>query len=153
MHENSMNMMREFAKKYVKPPCSVVDVGSFDVNGTYKGLFRGCTYEGIDIVPGPNVDRVVDPYFWGEKRYDVVISGNTMEHVRDLHKWTKEIIRVCKPGGLICIIAPHTIPEHRYPIDCWRVLPDGMKWIFGRTDVLECYTQDIDTYMVARTKQ
>ena len=32
-----------------------------------------------------------------------------------------------KPEGITCIIAPSSGPEHRYPIDCWRFYPDGMR--------------------------
>ena len=39
----------------------------------------------------------------------------------------KEMVRVLKPEGLICIIAPRGFKEHRHPVDCWRFLPDGMR--------------------------
>jgi len=142
--------MKEFANTYVTAPCSVADVGSFDVNGTFRPFFRHCQYEGLDVKKGPNVDRVVKPYDYGDKQYDVVVSGNTMEHVQDLHTWAREVTRICKPGGLICITAPHTWAEHRYPVDCWRILPDGMKWLFRELDILECKMTKKDTYLVAR---
>jgi len=157
MHPNSMNLMRHFVEKYVTLPCSVADIGSCDMNGTFKPLFEGCEYEGLDIIEGPNVDRVVEPYDFGDKAYDTVISGNTMEHIQDLHKWTEEIIRICKPGGLICITAPHTWKEHRYTleghrffVDCWRILPDGMNFLFRSVKILECRKQENDTLLVAQ---
>ena len=73
MHAASFELMRQFAADYVEPPCSVVDVGSMECMGTFRPLFDGCTYTGIDIVSGPNVDRVVEPYDYGPERYDVVI--------------------------------------------------------------------------------
>ena len=35
--------------------------------------------------------------------------------------------RILKPNGTIIIIAPSIWVQHRYPIDCWRFLPDGMR--------------------------
>jgi len=150
MHAASYEMMKEFSEKYVEPPCSVVDVGSIECNGTFRPLFAGCEYTGIDIVSGPNVDRVVEPYNYGDEQYDVVISGSTMEHVEDLHAWASEVARICKPGGLICIVAPHTWAEHPHPVDCWRILPDGMRWLFRSLNILECRSGVTDTVLVAR---
>jgi SAM-dependent methyltransferase len=137
MHTNSRKLMRYFVKRYIHAYVSVADIGSLDVNGTFKDLFKRAKYEGLDIVEGPNVDRVVKPYDFGDKLYDVVISGSTMEHVEDLHRWSSEVVRICVPGGLICIIAPSSWPEHKYPVDCWRILPDGMKFLFSDLEILE----------------
>lgn len=54
-----------------------------------------------------------------------------------------EISRVLKPGGLACIIVPSGGPEHRYPLDCWRFYPDGMRALanFGRLLVEDVRTQ------------
>ncbi|MFA7044577.1 MAG: hypothetical protein WC186_09550, partial [Bacteroidales bacterium] len=37
-----------------------------------------------------------------------------------------------KKGGLVCIITPFSVPEHRYPIDCWRILPDGYRYLLEK---------------------
>ncbi|MDD4478561.1 MAG: class I SAM-dependent methyltransferase [Mesotoga sp.] len=108
----------------------VLDVGSMDVNGSYKPLFQDHDYQGLDIAPGPNVDIVApDPYDWPieDNSFDVVISGQCLEHVEYPWRTVEEIARVLKPGGMCCIIAPSNGPEHRYPIDCYRYMPDGMK--------------------------
>ena len=54
-----------------------------------------------------------------------------------------EIARVLKVGGLCCILAPSSGPEHRYPVDCWRFYPDGLVALatFARLDTLEAVTQ------------
>lgn len=110
----------------------VLDVGSFDVNGSYKHLFPepGFEYIGIDMTPGPNVDLVPkDPYSWQEIKtgnFDVVISGQALEHSEFFWLTMSEMVRVLKPGGLICIIVPNGFGEHRYPVDCWRFFTDGL---------------------------
>ena len=61
--------------------------------------------------------------------FDLVISGQAMEHCEFFWIVFQEIFRVLKPNGYICIIAPSSGPEHRYPVDCWRFYPDGMRAI------------------------
>lgn len=122
MHAESIQEMKEFADKYVGANAKVLDVGSLDINGSYRGLF-GKGYVGLDIVPGPNVDLCVDdPYGWPLeiKSFDVVISGQAFEHIEFPEKTMLEISRVLKPGGYCCIIAPSAGPKHDYPKDYRR---------------------------------
>lgn len=142
--------MKSFVSKYVKKGNKVADVGSLNLNGSFKPLFEECDYFGLDIEEGPNVDIKVERYNFGNRSFDVVISGNTLEHVEDTRKWANEIIRICKKGGLICVIAPNKWEEHRFPIDCWRILPDGMRWLFREQKILECDMVDTDTFIIAR---
>jgi SAM-dependent methyltransferase len=150
MHQSSFALMRRFAKMveahYAGQAISVLDIGSTAIGGSYRDLFRfaGAKYVGLDIQPGPNVDIVVsDPYRWdavGDNSYDVVISGQVLEHVE--YPWLvfDEIVRALKTGGLTCLIAPSRGPEHRYPLDCYRYYPDGMKALarWSGLSVIEC---------------
>jgi hypothetical protein len=132
--------MEGFRDKYEIADHSVVDVGSLDINGSYRELFTN--YTGLDIVAGKNVD-VVAPgkYDYGEEKYDVVISGQTMEHVEDIYAHVDALAKISK--DLVCIIVPtYGWREHRHPVDCWRVFPDGLKFLLKRSglEVLECET-------------
>jgi homoserine trans-succinylase len=51
-----------------------------------------------------------------------------MEHVTELWSWIKELHRILKFDGDICIIAPSTGKEHT-EYDYWRIMPKGMKFI------------------------
>jgi len=42
-----------------------------------------------------------------DNTFDIVYSTNVLEHVQDPQKVLSEAVRVCKPGGLIQIIAPN----------------------------------------------
>jgi SAM-dependent methyltransferase len=150
MHQASYELMRAFAAQYVITPARVADVGAYDVNGTFRPLFAHCEYVGIDLAAGPNIDRVVTADNFGEGGFDVVISGSCMEHVFDLHEWANQCVGLAKPGGLLCIVAPHTWHEHRFPVDCWRVFPDGMRWLFRDLEIIECRADVTDTILIAR---
>lgn len=139
MHPTSLNKMKAFVEGYLKEyadfSLTIVDVGSQAISGnpTYRPFFDNLnwTYLGLDLENGENVDIVVkDPYRWDkleDSSVDVVISGQTFEHIDFPWLTIKEIFRILKDRGLVCIIAPSAGWEHRYPVDCWRIFPDGMK--------------------------
>jgi 2-polyprenyl-3-methyl-5-hydroxy-6-metoxy-1,4-benzoquinol methylase len=83
----------------------VLDIGSYDVNGSYRKIFSDSKYEytGLDMAAGPNVDIVPDSiYDWkeiGDNSYDLVVSGQTFEHIEYPWLTIKEIERVLYPGG------------------------------------------------------
>lgn len=111
---------------------SVLDVGSYDVNGSYRHFFPDSDfdYTGLDMAPGPNVDiALTNPYDWRvipDDSYDVVVSGQAFEHIEFFWITMEEMSRVLKPNGFMCIIAPLGFKEHRHPVDCYRFFTDGM---------------------------
>ena len=112
-----MELMNQVIEKYDLRGAIVVDMGSYDVNGTYRPLFSGGKYIGADIIPGPNVDVIVDSEEWQKiENVDAVISGQTIEHVADIPAFMRAINQILKPGGILCIIAPSEGPVHDYPI-------------------------------------
>lgn len=152
MHKSSFKKMERFISERIngnyKPGSRVLDFGSQCVNGNYKSLFDPSIWEyvGVDQCPGNNVDLVLqDPYSWDEivdESFDLLISGQALEHVE--YPWIifEEFYRVMKTGAFCCVIAPSSGPEHRYPIDCWRFYPDGMKALCNHAKLtcLECFT-------------
>lgn len=123
----------------------VLDVGSLDVNGSFRPLIeeRSWHYTGLDIRDGRNVDVLADdPYHYPfeDNTFDVVITGSTMEHVEAIWLWVPELYRVLKHGGMLCLHTHWSYQEHRFPIDCWRILPDGMRFLLDFAGFV-----DIDT--------
>ena len=93
MHLSSLNSMNLILKKHSDEHpgefLRLLDVGSCNVNGTYKEIVpKHWFYVGSDVVSGDNVDIVqLGSYCIQEKSedYDVVISGQCLEHVA--HPW------------------------------------------------------------------
>ena len=157
MHTSSKVNMQSFIARYIDGSESVLDVGSFNVNGTYRPFFKN--YTGLDIIEGDNVDIVADePYAWPIKNntYDVVVSGQTFEHIEFPKKTMQEIYRVLKPGGLCCIIAPSAGPQHGFPNDYRRYTEHSMIELaeHGKLDVVETHTTYVgiwkDVMLIAR---
>lgn len=145
MHKSSFLRMKYLVKYYEglftneeKKGIDVLDVGSCDVNGTYREIFKDSRYNyvGLDMADGANVDIVpADTYRWEEikdETYDLVISGQVFEHVEYPWLTIREIARVLKPSGVCILIAPSAGLEHKYPKDCYRYFSDGLialaKW-------------------------
>lgn len=155
MHISSLDNMRKFIEKYMDKSVSykILDIGSQEVdgdeNGSYRHLFQcdNWQYFGADVVSGKNVDIVLNkPYRWKnikDKSFDCVVCGQMLEHCEFFWLTILEIRRILKENGICCIIAPSGGPEHRYPVDCYRYYPDGLKAIakYAQLETLECYAQ------------
>lgn len=141
--------MEDLVNRYLtlESALSVVDIGSYDVNGSYRTLFGNpkWSYVGVDLESGPGVDVVLaSPYTlpFASGSVDLVISGQAFEHVEYFWMSWLEMVRVLKPGGMIFLIAPSRGPEHRYPQDCWRFYPDGYRALakYGNCKLIEVTT-------------
>ena len=152
MHASSYDRMAEFCHDYLAArkdePLTIVDLGSCDYNGSYRPIFarKPWRYLGVDLAPGKNVDLVLrEAYHWRElqsESVDVLVSGQTFEHTEFFWETILEITRVLKPGGICCIIAPASGPEHRFSLDCWRIFADGFRALsrYAALEVVHAHT-------------
>lgn len=105
----------------------VLEIGSLDINGSQKTynfldtnkLWREMVgveeYIGIDLVPGKEVDYVMDAHdlMWKDNYFDLVMCMNMLEHDSDITKTFAEGYRVLKPGGLFLVTTvDESHPEH-----------------------------------------
>jgi SAM-dependent methyltransferase len=129
MHASSIRHVRDLLQRY-QVAGTVVDIGSADINGSYRPLFAGCRYLGVDMAPGAGVDIVAaSPYRYpiASGSADLVISGQAFEHMEFFWLAWLEMCRIARRGGLIFLLAPSRGAEHRHPVDCWRFYPDGFR--------------------------
>lgn len=131
MHATAYRATEKFVEQHIKEDHSmleVLDVGSFDVNGSMKPIFSGFkSYTGLDMREGQNVDVVCNAHkmHFQDNSFDLVVSNQCFEH--DPMFWITflEMSRVVKPGGFIFICSPSCGPYHPHPIDCYRFMPDS----------------------------
>lgn len=149
MHKSSLEHVSRLVDSYLSnaQAINVLDIGSYDVNGSYKQFFSkpGWKYTGVDLAAGPNVDVVLtSPYRFPIKSYsiDVIVSGQAFEHIEYFWLSWLEMARMVKPGGLIFLLAPSRGYEHRHPQDCWRFYPDSYKALanYANMELLEVKT-------------
>jgi len=158
MHKTSYQLMTYFRDKYLEGMigASVLDIGARNLKSrkgglTYRPLFEKFKYAGMDVEPGDNVDIVGFENIPGV--FDIVISGQTMEHVKQPWEWLKSLTPYF--SKYIVIIAPHTWkehknPKHNCPFDTYRYYPDGMQDLFDYAGikVLEIETSRTDTMCI-----
>lgn len=81
--------------------CSVLDIGSLDINGNNRYLFSNYTYIGVDIGEGRNVDVVCRGHeFKSDLQFDVVISTECFEHDEFWNLTIENAIKLTKQNGL-----------------------------------------------------
>lgn len=164
-----MMKMEYFKDSYLNKneELKILDVGSFDKTGTYNYKMvlneKKWSYTGLDLRKGNNVDIIIEnAYDWkeiDENSYDVVVTGQALEHMEFFWLTMEQINKVLKPGGLCCIIVPSKGPVHRNPYDCYRFNEDGVRSLakYVNFDILDAGTTAkevakpwYDSYVIAR---
>lgn len=103
MHDAQRSFCLRVKDRFPEKFCGVrvLDVGSLDVNGNNRYLFEGCTYVGIDVGEGPNVDVVSPLHLWPSvDRFDTIISTECLEHDQYWPETLKKAVELLKSGGL-----------------------------------------------------
>jgi SAM-dependent methyltransferase len=154
MHASSQNLMLDLLRRVARPGLRVHDIGSHNVNGSYRPLVEkfGMRYYGLDANAGANVDVVGSAYALpcANDAFDLVLSGQTLEHLHMPMLAVEEMKRVCRTGGWLLLIAPFACAEHRYPIDCWRFLPDGLRFLLEGFDAQDAGLVHQDCFALGR---
>lgn len=105
------------------------------------GAGKPSEYVGIDITPGPGVDRVLDIMdavnVFGPCSFDLVISTEVLEHVKEWKLVILEMKRLLKPGGTIVLTTRSPgFKLHGYPEDHWRFPKSMVLAMFRDMEIL-----------------
>ena len=118
---------------------SVIEVGSLDVNGSVRPvveLLQPAKYTGVDIKKGPGVDQICGANDlsaqFGNEVFDLLISTELIEHVRDWKRAIHNFKNILKPKGIILITTrSFGYSYHGYPFDFWRYEMKDMQILFS----------------------
>jgi SAM-dependent methyltransferase len=97
----------------------VVGAGSTDLHPALINL---------DLTPGPTVHVCASAEHlpFADAVFDLVLSQEVLEHVRDPFQALREMKRVLKKDGLIYCQVPFIIGYHPGPTDFWRFTKEGI---------------------------
>lgn len=131
----------------------ILEVGSYDVNGSVRPLFDGCaSYVGIDHEAGPGVDLMMDACdllmadgIAERPSPDVVVSTEMLEHCLRPWKAIAEMHRVLAPGGVLLLTCRgfnesgsfpfHNPPDHfRYSADALAAMAIDAGFVLSVVD-------------------
>lgn len=142
MHQNSILMFERHVLPLISDGLDVLEIApdatpssyqrlvTADVRWTTTDLASERTHEGVRRWgTGDTTMLMTDPYQIpaDDDSFDVVLSGQVIEHVRAPWRWMAELVRVCRPGGRVITVSPVSWPYHEAPVDCWRIYPEGMR--------------------------
>ena len=137
MHQSSLDNMERVIhhlRPYLDKENDIFDLGGGGkLERSYKGLWQDYTKEYFigDIVDAPSVTHLMKhKYVIPEhsERFDIVVSGQTLEHIANPFKIFDELCRVLKPSGIIVIIVPSAGQRHDKK-DYFRFMDDAFEGI------------------------
>jgi len=122
----------EHFAKTLPPGAKVLDVGCG--MQPYKQFFSHVNYIGLDVwVSGREAhEKTADIYFHGEnipmdsESVDSVLCTEVLEHSVNPDILIREMYRVLRPGGRLCITVPFIWGLHEQPYDFRRYTPFGL---------------------------
>ncbi len=130
----------------------VLEVGPAGIPSTYQKIINNPTitwhtldleetFKGITYVTKEEYNYPVE-----SESYDLIISGQVIEHVKKIWLWMAELKRILKPGGTMIIVNPVSWPYHAFPVDCWRIFPDGMRALADEVglEITSCVFESIE---------
>lgn len=102
-HQEQREMLAHFRELHSErfTDCSVLDIGSLDINGNNRWLFSNYTYVGVDVGPGKNVDVVSKGHeYTSDQLFDIVISTECFEHDMYYPLTLENCANLTRPGGM-----------------------------------------------------
>lgn len=110
MHKEQIEFCKRIKNRFPEKfqDVNVLDVGSLDINGNNRYLFKNCNCIGLDIVGGKNVDYIEPIHkFETVTRFNTIICTEMLEHDKYIYLSIKKMIELLSPGGLLLITAAH----------------------------------------------
>jgi ubiquinone/menaquinone biosynthesis C-methylase UbiE len=99
-------------------------------------ILPDCTYVGLDIQDGDDVDVVCDAHTLSTRfpanHFGGFICRSTLEHLRRPWVVARELAAVVQPGGIGYVETHQTFPLHNYPADYFRFSTGALEELFSQ---------------------
>lgn len=132
MTEPDLNYIRRLVaqRKIVGP---VLELGAGYGGVTCRKIIgdAGFSYYASDMYPSPGVDYVVDfesesieDVFPSDIKFKSILVLNVLEHAFSPIRILDNAKKLLAQDGALVVITPAVWTLHKYPVDCYRILPD-----------------------------
>jgi ubiquinone/menaquinone biosynthesis C-methylase UbiE len=140
MHTNSRLLFEKYAVEFFRPGMRVLEIGPGRFPSIYQSIVgnNSLTWDTVDLHQDARLTYITQSEYAfpiPDNTYDLVLSGQVIEHVRKIWLWIRELSRVCRIGGTVITICPVSWPYHEAPFDCWRAFPDGMRALYDEASL------------------
>lgn len=116
-HQEQLNFIRTTSQSLTKDYSKrkILEIGSFDVNGSTRQFFQKSNYVGVDLSEGPGVDVVCEgnKLDHPDQTYDLTLSCECFEHNPHWSDTFMNMYRMTQSGGVVVFTCATTgRPEH-----------------------------------------
>ena len=126
---------------------SILEIGSYNVNGTIRDIFVNQKHTGVDVKQGPCVDIVYDGLNLHIKdKFDLSISCECFEHNPYYLENFKKMIKLTKDDGVVVFTCASILrKEHGTTRTTFADSPGSMeKWDYYKNLFKKDFTKKID---------
>ncbi|APB34287.1 putative methyltransferase [Gloeomargarita lithophora Alchichica-D10] len=141
---------RYYQKQFLQTVGDKIKGNILEIGGVAKdrefydlNLAQITTYRCMNIEAGAGVDFVGDahdPNMVMADSVDAILIFNVLEHCYDPSCVIDNIHQWLKPGGWCLALVPTAQRLHDRPADYWRLLPDGLTYLFRHYAQCNLYT-------------
>jgi len=115
----------------------VIEIGAKDYGSTtsFRDLYLGFEYVGVDLEAGKGVDVVADltagTGSLPTEHFALAICCSVLEHTPRPWVMADNIVKLLRPGGQLYLSVPWVWRYHAYPDDYFRFSPRAVRELFS----------------------
>lgn len=130
IRSNVSSFLQNSAYQYDSAGLLVLDIAP-QVHEGAKAFFKKANVETLDIDHTSEATYIADITKYNEiipdKRFDIIVCTEVLEHTSDPFSAIKELYRLLKPSGILLLSVPFNFRIHGPLPDCWRFTEYGLK--------------------------
>lgn len=147
MHQNNLAIFKQHVLPILQPGHLLLDVGAVERVPHLRDAVEEAGLQIAWYTADLSNERLGHPMviemgdenslLCPDDRFHYVLSSQAIEHVKRPWIWLPDLARVLRPGGTLIILCPVGWKYHKNPVDCWRIMPDGMRALLEDAGLVE----------------
>lgn len=150
-HQEQLQFVKSIIHSLPTPKArlKILEIGSYDVNGSVRKLFPNTDYIGTDLIEGPGVDLIGEGSTINlpSDAFDITLSCECFEHNPNWKETLINMSRMTKPEGIVLFTCATTgRPEHGTTRTTPKASPgtQSMNWDYYRNLTQMDFESSID---------